>query len=89
MKNLGLLLTIMLVLSATGCCTGVNCGSSAIKAAQHDPQTSTLTIDFPNGSQYSYADVPQQVYIDFMNAESKGKFFNQNIKGKYKAEKVD
>lgn len=32
---------------------------------------------------YSYKNVPFSVFMDFMTAESRGRFFNYNIRGKY------
>lgn len=42
-----------------------------------------LTIWFDSGGRYDYFDVPEQVYVGLMRAESKGRYFNQNIRGRY------
>lgn len=47
----------------------------------------TLVIEYLSGAQYEYYDVPQEVYDELVKAESKGRFVNQNIKGKYKFQK--
>lgn len=39
-------------------------------------------IFFKRGKSYSYINVNKELYKSFENAESQGKFFNQNIKGK-------
>lgn len=47
-----------------------------------------LTIKFNDGSKYTYADVSAETAADLQKAESKGEYFNKNIRGKYKATKV-
>ena len=37
-----------------------------------------------NTREYLFLDVPQEVYDNFMASESKGKFFNEAIKNKYR-----
>lgn len=40
-----------------------------------------LEVDFVNGTHsYIYKNVPYSLYLDFMNAPSKGKFFIKNIR---------
>lgn len=46
-------------------------------------ENNTLEIEFHSGGIYQYFDVPQEVYIELMNAESHGKYFHRNIKDKY------
>lgn len=43
----------------------------------------TLTVFFRGGRQYVYHNVPEEVFEQFMNAPSKGMFYNQYIKGSY------
>lgn len=59
--------------------------SSNIKSIGYDK--GTLVIEYLSGAQYEYYDVPQEVYDELVKAESKGRFVNQNIKGKYKFQK--
>ncbi len=50
---------------------------------------SVLEIEFHSGNNvYQYFQVPEQEYNELMNAQSHGKYFNQNIKNKYQYEKV-
>lgn len=42
-----------------------------------------LYVQFKGGSTYTYDKVPQAVYNTLMNAESKGKYLNKKVKGKY------
>lgn len=47
-----------------------------------------LYVKFKTSGLYFYKDVSQELYLDLMNAESKGKFFNTHIKPKFGFEKV-
>jgi hypothetical protein len=48
-----------------------------------------LVVQFKNGSEYLYKDVPKEVYEEMCKTESAGKYLNTAIKGKYEFEKVD
>lgn len=58
--------------------------SSNIRSVGFDASSSTLEVEFESGSVYQYFDVPKDVYEDFMNASSLGKFSQKDIKGKYR-----
>lgn len=58
-------------------------GSSNIAQFTFDPATDTLTIEFADGSEYDYMNVPASVYRAFGAAGSAGQFFHRNIKGRY------
>lgn len=51
----------------------------------------TLRVQFSNGTEYDYKGegVNAELFNSFMNAESAGKFFHQNIKGKLSGTKVE
>ena len=49
---------------------------------------SVLYIEFNSGALYTYSAVPEKVYNDLMEAESIGKFLNQQIKGTYNYERI-
>ena len=57
--------------------------SSQIKSVGYDEESSTLEVEFKNGSVYEYADVPKDVYEGMMNADSVGRTFNATVKGVY------
>ena len=63
--------------------------SSVIAAMKYYPDTSTLRVIFVSGIVYNYKNVPQKVYEAMKAASSKGKFLNEQIKGKYKFEKIN
>lgn len=48
----------------------------------------TLEVEFNSGSVYQYEDVPISLWVNFMQAKSHGKFFHNNVKGKYAYERV-
>jgi len=54
--------------------------SSNLSSVGYDPTTSTLEIEFSNGSIYQYFGVPEYVHEGLMNAGSKGSYFDQHIK---------
>ena len=65
--------------------------SSQIKAYGYDPISKTLAIVFTRGSgaAYHYSDCPQEVADGLAKADSVGKYFGANIKGKFAFTKVD
>ncbi len=60
--------------------------SNIDRVGHHDR---TLFISFHHGGIYSYADVPYAVFQALLDAESVGKFFHANIKGKFEFTKLD
>ena len=54
--------------------------SSAIQSVQY---TRYLDIKFKSGKTYRYVDVPDVIYEEFMQSDSKGKFFRENIRDRY------
>jgi len=67
--------------------------SSLIKQIGYDGET--LRVQFNDkktgagGKFYDYRDVPENIYDDLLSAESVGKFFHANIKGKYQTFAVE
>jgi hypothetical protein len=57
--------------------------SSNIESAGYDADAETLHVKFKNGGLYKYKSVPVQLYKDFMESESKGKFFFKEIRNKF------
>lgn len=62
--------------------------SSMLKSIAYDHDEESLTVEFGNGGRYVYKDVPQTIFNDLVNAESEGKYFLANIKGKFEYEKI-
>lgn len=57
-------------------------GSSAIHSVDYTDRA-TLIVYMVDGSKLEYGDVPKTVFDSFQKAESKGKFFNANIRNTY------
>ena len=51
-------------------------------------ENGNLYVEYKSGSTYLYKDFPQNLYESFMSAESKGRFMNSEVKGKYEYEKI-
>ena len=57
--------------------------SSNLKAVGYDPSQKKLRVQFQSGGDYAYRHVPSSTYQSLMNADSKGRNFHQNIRGRY------
>jgi hypothetical protein len=62
--------------------------SRAIRAIDYDPPSRTLLVIFIDGGGYAYADVPPELYADFLEAESKGRFFAERVRGRFPYQEV-
>jgi len=62
-----------------------NINSSMLGNIMYNLDTTRLTVVFKNNQEYFYDNVPAEVWKQFNEAESKGKFYARNIKGKYPA----
>jgi len=58
--------------------------STNISRFRYETETLTLEIEFKNNNVYQYFDVPEPTYVAFCQADSKGKFFSQNIRGVFR-----
>jgi hypothetical protein len=56
--------------------------SAFIQAVGYDELNKHLRVMIKNNF-YDHYEVPNEVYQDFINAKSKGSFYNKNIRGKY------
>jgi len=59
--------------------------SSMIKAIEETGR-GTMIVEFTNRGKYEYFGVPTDTIHDFINSNSVGKFFNENIRGQYREE---
>jgi hypothetical protein len=63
--------------------------SRSLVAVGYDPSVLLLEVKFKvSGSIYAFLEVQREIYQAFMNASSKGAFFNKYIKSRYKYFKV-
>ena len=61
----------------------VNVNSSTIESVSYDYDNHSFYVNFTNGREYVYGNVPAETYAKFLEADSKGKFLHESIIGKY------
>ena len=57
--------------------------SSTVLSIGYEPTTGTLEIEFKTGRLYQYYNVPEPIYQQFLESDSKGKFLHAYIKPAY------
>lgn len=62
--------------------------SSQLSYIGYDEDTQELYITFIKGDTYKYNLVPEQVYKEFLSSASVGKYYINNIRGKYNSTKI-
>ncbi len=62
--------------------------SEMIRSIGFDASTSTLEVEFNSGAVWQYFDFPESNWYEFRNAESKGKYFNREIRNHYSESRV-
>ena len=62
--------------------------SSSLRSIGYDAATSTLEVEFRNGSVYQYAHVPSELWARFRHAESVGKFFQEHVRDQFETMRV-
>lgn len=61
--------------------------SSNIISVGYDETTSSMYVNYRSGT-YKYDDVEKSVYESLLTSTSKGRFMNENIKGRYNYSRV-
>ncbi len=61
----------------------IEVSSSAIRAIGYDATTSFLKITFSEGHTYDSCGVPEHVFNGLLDAPSKGRYYNDHIRGFY------
>jgi hypothetical protein len=61
--------------------------SSNIESVGHDAET--LRIKFTTGAEYDYQGVSEETFRGMLGAESVGRYFAANIRGKYQHKQVE
>ena len=59
--------------------------STAIGSIGYSKRLHALEIEFRNGAIYRYLDVEPSIHRDLMNAKSKARFYDDNIRKKYRS----
>jgi hypothetical protein len=60
--------------------------STVIRAVGH---TRVLEIEFESGRVYQYYDVPEDIYEAILASDSKGRYFNTHVRGKYPYQEIE
>ena len=66
-----------------------NVTSTNIVSVGYDQAKKSLFVNFKNGSEYRYDNVPDEVFEELIGAESVGAFLNKQIKNVYEFEKIE
>jgi hypothetical protein len=59
--------------------------SRALSAVGYSKRLRALEIEFRRGGTYRYLAVPPSVHQELLAAESKARFYNTNVRGKYRS----
>jgi hypothetical protein len=62
--------------------------SSVLQAAAYAEHQALLYLLFRSGEVYRYFDVPGWQYQEFLAADSKGRYFGRNIRGRFRYERM-
>lgn len=62
--------------------------SRALRAVAYDRGARTLTVKFVSAEVYEYFEVPASIYDDLMAADSKGTYFQRNIRDQFAYRKL-
>jgi len=57
--------------------------SSSLISIGYDAKQHILEVEFIHGAVYRYFDVPLSAYQALLNADSRGRYFNANIRENY------
>lgn len=66
----------------------VDVESTNLKSVGFDPKTKILEVEFLHGGVYRYFEVPTATHDALMKAQSKGKYFQANVRNKFRFERV-
>lgn len=66
----------------------IELNSTMLNSADYNSVERELTIEFSNGDEYKYKDVPEEIFTELGTAQSAGKFFLAKIKNKFEYEKM-
>jgi hypothetical protein len=81
------IIAILIAAAVAAGCTSVR--PSPIQQACYNVDYQYLTIEFSDGSRYRYLDVPAAVFEGLHIAESRGAYFNLQIRNQYAARNLN
>lgn len=62
--------------------------STMIRSVGYDEEALKLTVEFMNGTRWTYDDVPESEYSSMMAGGSVGAYFRNNIRNDYDGREV-
>jgi hypothetical protein len=62
--------------------------SKLFLSAAYDAETRILYLRFRSGDVYRYFEFPEDQYKDFLNAESRGRYFLAHIRDQFRYERL-
>jgi KTSC domain len=62
--------------------------SKLLASSAYNATKQTLYLRFRSGEVYRYFEFPQQQYQDFLNAESRGRYFLSHIRNQFRYERL-
>lgn len=62
----------------------ISVNSTNVSALAYDDTSQTLSVEFKAGNRYQYFDVPRSTFEECLNASSVGRYFNANIKNRFR-----
>lgn len=63
--------------------------STAISEIDYDAGRAKLLVRFMSGERYVYVGVPGEVHRSFLEADSKGRFFQLHVRDRYPFNRLD
>jgi len=63
--------------------------STAISEIDYDTDRAKLLVRFASGERYVYVGVPAEVCRSFVEADSKGRFFQLHVRDRYPFNRLD
>ncbi len=67
----------------------VSVESTTLASISYDAGERMLELEFTSMSVYRYRDVPAALHAELLTAPSKGRFFNQRIRGLFSHERAE
>lgn len=62
--------------------------STALASVGYSKRLHALEIEFRDGLVYRYLDIPAATYLNLINADSQARYYNDNVRGKYRCVRV-
>jgi lysyl-tRNA synthetase class 2 len=63
--------------------------STTMRSVGYDRTEQILEVEFQSGAIYQYLDVPPTIYTGLLDAESKGQYFNSQVRDAYGFVRMD